>query len=121
MFIQQVKKGSKLALAAALAFAMTACSSSTPEEETITYQWYYNTTGSNSEGTPISEALTISLMDGEDTIDADTLTDGSVTLQAEDGKYTIEVTTESTINKLEPETILIDGASKTKTIVLDLQ
>ena len=75
----------------------------------------------DSEGTPISEALTISLMDGEDTIDADTLTEGSVTLQAEDGKYTIEVTTESTINKLEPETILIDGASKTKTIVLDLQ
>lgn len=75
----------------------------------------------DSEGTPISEALTISLMDGEDTIDADTLTEGSVTLQAEDGKYTIEVTTESTINKLEPETILVDGASKTKTIVLDLQ
>ncbi|MCC7553973.1 MAG: Ig-like domain-containing protein [Methanobacteriaceae archaeon] len=65
------------------------------------------------------EDITVSLMDGLNTIDADTTDDGVVTLQAENGRYSIELTGTSTITSFKPTHILVDGASKTKTIIIN--
>lgn len=70
------------------------------------------------DGVKLTNEYTVSLMSGETTVDAETSNDGTVTLNAENGLYDIELTGEPTVTKLEPSHILIDGASKTKTITV---
>ena len=86
MFIQQVKKGTKLVLAAALAFAMTACSSSTPKEETIEPVSILCPTGAPAlsiQGAADLEDVSIEYVDGSDLLTSE--------LAKEDGEYDIIV------------------------------
>ena len=86
MFIQQVKKGSKLALAAALAFAMTACSSSKPKEEKIEPVSILCPTGAPAlsiQGAADLEDVSIEYVDGSDLLTSE--------LAKEDGEYDIIV------------------------------
>lgn len=86
MFIQQVKKGTKLALAAALAFAMTACSSSTPKEETVEPVSILCPTGAPAlsiQGAADLEDVSIEYVDGSDLLTSE--------LAKEDGEYDIIV------------------------------
>lgn len=70
------------------------------------------------EGAKLTTDYTVSLMKGSTTVDAESSSNGEVTLTAEDGVYDIELTGEPTATKVEPSHILIDGASKTKTITV---
>ena len=86
MFIQQVKKGTKLALTAALAFAMTACSSSTPKEETVEPVSILCPTGAPAlsiQGAADLEDVSIEYVDGSDLLTSE--------LAKEDGEYDIIV------------------------------
>ena len=70
------------------------------------------------DGAKLTTDYTVSLMKGSTTVDAESSSNGEVTLTAEDGVYDIELTGEPTATKVEPAHILIDGASKTKTITV---
>lgn len=86
MFIQQVKKGTKLALAATLAFAMTACSSSTPKEETVEPVSILCPTGAPAlsiQGAADLEDVSIEYVDGSDLLTSE--------LAKKDGEYDIIV------------------------------
>ena len=86
MFIQKVKKGTKLALTAALAFAMTACSSSPPKEETVEPVSILCPTGAPAfsiQGAADLEDVSIEYVDGSDLLTSE--------LAKEDGEYDIIV------------------------------
>lgn len=68
----------------------------------------------DAEGAAITATPTVSLMKGTSTEDADTVANGSVVLQAEDGKYTIDIPDYTA----SPATILVDGSSKSKLITV---
>lgn len=86
MFIQQVKKGAALALAAAMAFGLSACSTSTPKEETIEPVSILCPTGAPAlsiQGAADLEDVSIEYVDGSDLLTSE--------LAKEDGEYDIIV------------------------------
>lgn len=86
MFIQQVKKGAALALAAVMAFGLSACSSSTPKEETTEPVSILCPTGAPAlsiQGAADLEDVSIEYVDGSDLLTSE--------LAKEDGEYDIIV------------------------------
>ncbi len=72
-------------------------------------------------GDALDEEFTVALMEGSTTVDAETSNNGKVTLNAEDGRYALELTGTSTVKKVEPASILIDGSSRAKTVKVTLE
>lgn len=86
MFIQQVKKGAALALAAVMAFGLSACSTSTPKEETTEPVSILCPTGAPAlsiQGAADLEDVSIEYVDGSDLLTSE--------LAKEDGEYDIIV------------------------------
>lgn len=86
MFIQQVKKGAALALVAVMAFGLSACSTSTPKEETTEPVSILCPTGAPAlsiQGAADLEDVSIEYVDGSDLLTSE--------LAKEDGEYDIIV------------------------------
>lgn len=72
-------------------------------------------------GSPLSEEFTVSFIKDSITKDSELTVDGEATLTVEDGTYNITLNGDSTVEKVEPSSILIDGAPKNKTVKVYLE